>query len=78
MASESQGSELAGLDRTAFPRTQLKAWLQHAPRRYDHGKAVEYRVRRFPDKPMSDHGLHAWWYGCLQRAGIVAPRDDDR
>jgi site-specific recombinase XerC len=29
-------------------------------------------VRRFPDKPMSDHGLHRWWYGCLERAGIVA------
>jgi integrase len=21
---------------------------------------------------MSDHGLHRWWYGCLERAGIVA------
>ena len=39
--------------------------------RYEHGKAVEYRVRRFPDKPMSDHGLHDWWYGCLERAEIV-------
>jgi site-specific recombinase XerC len=29
-------------------------------------------VRRFPEKPMSDHGLHRWWYGCLERAGIVA------
>jgi integrase len=28
-------------------------------------------VRRFPDKPMADHGLHRWWYGCLERAGIV-------
>jgi integrase len=28
-------------------------------------------VRRFPDKPMSGHGLHRWWYGCLQRAGVV-------
>ena len=28
-------------------------------------------VRRFPDKPMSPHGLHSWWYRCLARAGIV-------
>jgi integrase/recombinase XerC len=29
-------------------------------------------VRRFPDKPMSGHGLHSWWYRCLERAGVVA------
>lgn len=28
--------------------------------------------RRFPDKPLSDHGLHDWWYRCLSNAGIVA------
>lgn len=28
-------------------------------------------VRRFPDKPMSDHGLHDWWYRCLTAAGVV-------
>ena len=22
---------------------------------------------------MGDHGLHDWWYACLERAGIVAP-----
>ena len=25
----------------------------------------------WPDQPMGAHGLHNWWYGCLQRAGIV-------
>lgn len=25
----------------------------------------------YRDKPMGVHGLHNWWYGCLQRAGIV-------
>jgi hypothetical protein len=34
---------------------------------------VRLRERRFPDKPMGDHGLHDWWYGCLARAGVVAP-----
>jgi integrase len=28
-------------------------------------------VRRFPDKPMGAHGLHRWWYACLERAGVV-------
>ena len=22
---------------------------------------------------MSDHGLHDWWYACLERAGVVEP-----
>jgi integrase len=26
---------------------------------------------RYPDKAMSSHGMHDWWYGCLQRAGLV-------
>jgi integrase len=26
----------------------------------------------FPDQPMGGHGLHSWWYRCLERAGIVA------
>lgn len=25
----------------------------------------------FRDQPMGAHGLHNWWYGCLQRAGLV-------
>lgn len=28
-------------------------------------------VRRFPDEPMSGHGLHSWWYRRLADAGIV-------
>jgi integrase len=29
-------------------------------------------IQTFPEKPMSDSaGMHRWWYGCLQRAGIV-------
>jgi integrase/recombinase XerC len=28
-------------------------------------------VRRFPTDPMGSHGMHRWWYGCLERAGIV-------
>lgn len=29
-------------------------------------------VRRFPEKPMADHGLHDWWYRMLENAGVVA------
>lgn len=29
-------------------------------------------IHRFPEKPMGDHGLHDWWYGCLERAGVVS------
>ena len=26
----------------------------------------------FLDQPIGVHGMHDWWYRCLQRAGIVA------
>lgn len=29
-------------------------------------------TRRVPERPMSDRACHEWWYGCLQRAGVVA------
>lgn len=51
------------LDLEAKPSDYLMARQKTIPRA---------GVRRFPDKPMSDHGLHRWWYGCLERAGIVA------
>ena len=29
-------------------------------------------IKTYPEKPMSDSaGMHRWWYGCPQRAGIV-------
>lgn len=30
------------------------------------------RLHLLRDKPKGVHGMHRWWYGCLQRAGIVA------
>ena len=38
------------------------------PNRHKPGEKfiIEYR-----DQPMGVHGLHKWWYRCLQRAGIV-------
>ena len=29
-------------------------------------------VVEFQEKPMGVHGMPLWWYGCLERAGIVA------
>lgn len=31
----------------------------------------QHKRRRWPDKPLSDHGLHNWWYRCLTNAGVV-------
>ena len=36
-----------------------------------YGRKPEHQ-KEIRDKPLSAHGLHDWWYGCLQRAGIVA------
>jgi integrase/recombinase XerD len=31
-----------------------------------------FREKHWPDQPMGQHGLHNWWYRCLERAGIVS------
>jgi site-specific recombinase XerC len=37
------------------------------------GAAInERRELTFPEKPMGAHGLHNWWYACLERAGVTA------
>lgn len=33
--------------------------------------AASSQTRRYPDEVIGEHGLHDWWYRCLQRAGIV-------
>lgn len=38
------------------------------PRRWANRRAVKL----LPDQPMGAHGVHRWWYRCLERAGIVA------
>jgi integrase len=32
----------------------------------------QVKLNRFPEKPMSAHGAHDWWYRCQERAGLVA------
>lgn len=36
------------------------------------GKAKCDRIEQdIPEKPLGGNGLHRWWYGCLERAGIT-------
>jgi len=57
------------LDVGAEPHHYLMASFKVIPR----GKTGKPPiVKTYPEKPMSaSAGLHRWWYGCLQRAGIV-------
>lgn len=55
----------------AEPSHHLMQRQKTHPVRFEDGKAVEFKVHRFPSEPMGDHGLHDWWYSCLERAGLV-------
>ena len=59
------------LEVEARPEHHLLPRQRTHPVRFENGKAVEYRITRFPDDPMGEHGAHDWWYRCLSRAGIV-------
>ena len=37
------------------------------------GGARRMEQRRFPDRALSDHGMHNWWYRCLAAAGVTEP-----
>ena len=58
-------------DVEAEPRHHLLPRQRTHPVRFEDGKAVEYRITRFPEQPMGEHGAHDWWYRCLARAGVV-------
>jgi site-specific recombinase XerC len=62
------------IEAEALPDHYLLPRQKAIPRRFDPStrRATASVMHRFPDQPMGDHGLHNWWYGCLQRAGIVA------
>jgi len=57
---------------------ELERYIVEAEAKPDHYLMARQRTipragaRRFPDKPMSGHGLHDWWYRCLAKAGVVA------
>ena len=60
------------LESEAQPSHYLMQRQMTPPRSLRERQGVEYRIHRWPDQPMGDHGLHNWWYACLERAGIVA------
>jgi integrase len=41
--------------------------------KYDELGKPLHRVFQYPERPMSEHGAHDWWYGCLERGGVVSP-----
>jgi site-specific recombinase XerC len=62
------------LEEEAQPGHYLLPRQKKHPVKFDPAtkKATAYRVTQFHDEPMGGHGLHDWWYGCLERAGVVA------
>lgn len=63
------------LDTEAKPTHYLLQRRQAIPRTFDPKtrKMLTYELHLFPEQPMGEHGAHRWWYGCLERAGIVEP-----
>jgi integrase len=57
------------LDSEAQPGHHLLCRRTVRPNRHNAGEKF---VQEFPDQPIGVHGLHRWWYGCLERASVVA------
>jgi site-specific recombinase XerC len=57
------------LDWEAQPNEYLLCRQKSVPHR--RGGQIENDLTYYRDAPMGAHGLHNWWYGCLERAGIV-------
>lgn len=52
-----------------FPRIKAPTWKKgQDPTK---AKAASQIVQENRRKPMSPTAMHRWWYGCLQRAGVV-------
>jgi site-specific recombinase XerC len=57
------------LDWEAQPDEYLLCRRSVRPNRHKPGEKF---VTEYRGDPMGVHGLHKWWYACLQRAGVVA------
>lgn len=64
--------ELAKMQAGAEPSHYFMASEKTVFWKYD-PETGEKLFRTFlkPEKPKGGHGMHLWWYGCLQRAGLV-------
>jgi site-specific recombinase XerD len=58
------------IDWGAQPHEYLLCRRDVRPNRH---KAGEKFLTEYRDQPMGVHGLHRWWYRCLERAGIALP-----
>ena len=63
--------ELAKMAAGAEPQHFLMARHKVIWRGYNDDGSSRFLYKAYPDKPMGAHGLHDWWYGCLERAGLV-------
>ena len=56
---------------------QANHHLMHRTRKiwrgYEPDGSSRFDVVVYPDQPLGKHGLHDWWYRCLECAGIVVP-----
>lgn len=65
--------ELAKMACAAEPQHFLMAREKSVWRGYDRETGgSKFERLRCPDKPKGAHGLHDWWYACLERAGITS------
>lgn len=55
----------------AGPDDYLMCSRKVVPHGYNPDGTPHIDTYDYPHKPMSDHGLHNWWYQCLERAGVV-------
>lgn len=55
----------------AEPHHYLMARQRQIWRGYNEDGSNRFESKSYPDKPMGAHGLHDWWYGCLERTGLV-------
>ena len=57
--------------RDAQPDDFLMCRSKHIWRGYEPNGSSRFEVKLYPWLAMGGHGLHNWWYGCLERAGLV-------
>jgi integrase len=57
------------LDTEGQPGDYLLCRRDVRPNRHKPGERF---VTEYRDQPMGVHGLHKWWYRCLERAGVVS------
>jgi integrase len=61
------------LDWGARPTDYLMCRRKSVPHKRGSGRGqrIDMDVVEYRDTPMGDHGVHDWWYTCLQLAGLV-------